>query len=74
MEDRKSISGPTSGFMVLCNCDGDPRSVVGVETSVHHVFNLLRLMDAERPEEAPHSAWKQCAGGFTRVLDRMDEK
>ncbi len=74
MANRKSANGPNNGFMVLCNCDGDPRSVVGVETSVHHVFNLLRLMDAERPGEAPHSAWRQCVGGFTLVFEPVEEK
>ena len=72
MADRKIIKGPTSGFIVLCDCDGDPQDVMSANSTVDVVFSNLRTLDARHPEDAPHSAWQQCAGGFTRVLDRVE--
>lgn len=74
MANRKSANGPTSGFIVLCDCDGDPQDVMSANSTVDVVFSVLRTLDKMYPRYAPHSAWQQCAGGFTRVLDRVEEK
>ena len=74
MADRKSINPPTNGFIILCDCDGDPQDVLSANSTVDVVFSNLRTLDAMHPEYAPHSAWQQCAGGFARVLDRVVEE
>jgi hypothetical protein len=74
MADRKSANGPTNGFIILCDCDGDPQDVLSANSIVDVVFSNLRTLDKMYPQYAPHSAWQQCAGGFTQVLDRVEEK
>lgn len=63
---------PTAGFIILCDRDGDPQDVLGANCTVDRVFSNLRTLDAMHPEYAPHSAWQQCVGGFTRVFERPE--
>ena len=50
--------------------DGDPQEVFGGNTSLDQVFQLIDRLDRESGYH-PHSAWRRCAGGFTRVFERV---
>lgn len=67
----KHITGPNSGFVVITDCDGDVVTTVSSNSTVDHIYDLIRIYDKENPDDAPHSPWRSCAGGFTRVFDRV---
>ena len=67
----KSISPPNSGFILLVDCDGDPKEVYSHNCVIDEVMRRCQVLDGEDPSDAPHSAWRWGAGGFSRVSDRI---
>ena len=66
----KPVSPPSEDFLVVVDRDGDPQEVFGGNTSLDQVFQLIDRLDRESGYH-PHSAWRRCAGGFTRVFERV---
>ena len=67
----KYPTGPKSGFVVITDCDGHIVTTVSSNSTVDLIFALIRIYDKEHPDYAPYSSWRSCAGGFTRVFDRI---
>ena len=67
----KSISPPNSGFILLVDCDGDPKEVYSKNCVIDEVMRRCQVLDGEDPSDAPHSAWMWDTGGFSRIFDRI---
>ncbi len=66
----RNVSEPNKGFIVIVNSHG---SVVDHDSSnyvIDDVFDLIRYLDTNFPNGAPHSAWS-CNGSFERVKARL---
>jgi len=71
--NMKSISPPNSGFILLVDCDGDPKEVYSHNCVIDEVMRRCQVLDGEDPSDAPHSAWMWGTGRFSRVTDRIGE-
>ena len=69
----KNISPPNSGFILVVDCDGDPKEVYSHNCVIDEVMRRCQVLDGEDPSDAPHSAWMWGIGGFSRVFDRIEE-
>ena len=63
----KQPTGPVDGIIIVTDNDGDPCEVFGRNTVYDVVFRMIDRLDREAPGDAPHSAWRYGAGGFSRV-------
>ena len=76
----KPISPPNSGFILVVDCDGDPKEVYSKNCVIDEVMRRCQVLDGEDPSDAPHSAWMWMSetnsnwGGFSRVFDRIGEE
>ena len=62
-------SPPASNFVIICDKDGDPKIVIGENSSHEHIIKLIKKEAKKNPFLAPYAAWQQCVGGFTRVFE-----
>ena len=69
----KHATGPNSGFILVVDCDGDPKEVYSHNCVIDEVMRRCQVLDGEDPSDAPHSAWMWGTGGFSRVTDRIGE-
>jgi len=66
----KPVSPPSEDFILVVDCDGDPQEVFSGNVNLDQVFQLIDKLDRESGYH-PHSAWRRCAGGFTRVFESI---
>ena len=66
----KPVSPPNGQFILVVDCDGDPQEVFSENVNLDQVFQLIDKLDRESGYH-PHSAWRRCAGGFTRVFESI---
>lgn len=65
----KHATGPNNGFIVITDCDGDVVTTLSHNSTVDHIYALIRFYDETSPDDAPHSPWQYTLGGFTRIFD-----
>jgi hypothetical protein len=66
----KQVSEPNKGFIVIVDADGSVVDHNSNNCVIDDVFDLIRYLDTNFPDGAPHSAWT-CNGSFERVKDRL---
>lgn len=67
----KHPTGPNAGFIVITDCDGDVVTTLSHNSTVDHIYSLVRFYDQTGPDDAPHSPWQYTPGGFTRIFDKL---
>ena len=71
IEMVKPVSPPSEDFILVVDCDGDPKEVYSKNCVIDEVMRRCQVLDGEDPSDAPHSAWMWGTGGFSRVFDRI---
>lgn len=64
----RKVSEPNKGFIVIVDSHGDVVDHNSRNSVIDEIFQLIRYLDTNFPDGAPHSAWT-CNGSFERVKD-----
>lgn len=70
----RTHTGPVKGFILVCDCEGDPQEIFSKNCNLDEVFYFIDMLDRNDPDYAPHSAWEYNSGGFSRVFEQIITK
>ena len=76
IDKLKPIRPPTTGFILVVDCDGDPVDTYSCNSVIDEVvLSRCQELDKDFPDNAPHLAWRWYSetlshwGGFFKIKD-----